>query len=53
MLREAGFAEPQATLQATLGDGWSDGTVAAREQRSARNTTATTFEEYATQLAAG
>jgi uncharacterized protein YbjT (DUF2867 family) len=51
MLRQAGFAEPQATLQAALGEGLSDGVVAAREQRSARNTTPTTFEDYTAQLA--
>lgn len=51
MLREAGFVEPQATLQAALGEAWSDGTVAARERRSALNTTPTTFEEYVAQLA--
>lgn len=49
-LRVAGVAEPQASLLVELSRGLSDGTVAAREQRSARNTTPTRFEEFAAQL---
>lgn len=51
VLRQAGLAEPQATLLAALGEGWGDGTVAAREARPDRSTTPTTFESYAARLA--
>lgn len=51
VLREAGVAEPQATLQAELGSGLGAGTVVVREARSARNTTPTRFEDFAAELA--
>lgn len=50
VLREAGVAEPQATLLVGLSRGLSDGTVASREERSASNTMPTRFEDYAAEL---
>ena len=46
----AGFSPGMARLQLELNRALSDGTVAAREPRSARNTTPTSFEAFAAEL---
>lgn len=46
-LREAGYSASVAACYAELGEAISTGRVRAREARSARNTTATPFEDFA------
>lgn len=46
-LREAGYSASVATCYAELGEAISTGRVRAQEARSARNTTATPFEDFA------
>jgi uncharacterized protein YbjT (DUF2867 family) len=50
-LVQMGFPEDGAALNVGLARGLNDGTVRSREERSAHNTTPTSFEEFAAQLA--